>query len=114
MLPELMIHSVSNSSTLVDLKQGLDSTFMTITLDNEGFIINCNQNFLNTSQWTPKRVIGKTFWQLFPNTDESEKLQNKFGKLSLQVTYGMGTLKKSQKMGNPIGLINCNSYLFSY
>ncbi|MFJ6211590.1 EAL domain-containing protein [Lysinibacillus sp. NPDC092081] len=76
MLPELMINSVSSSSTLVDLKQGLDSTFMTITLDHDGFILECNAEFLKTSQWTPKRVIGKTFWQLFPENKESEKITN--------------------------------------
>ncbi|MFF2179498.1 EAL domain-containing protein [Lysinibacillus sp. NPDC058147] len=76
MLPELMINSVSNSSTLLDLKQGLDSTFMTITLDHDGFILECNAEFLKTSQWTPKRVIGKTFWQLFPDNKESEKITN--------------------------------------
>ncbi|MEY9980266.1 EAL domain-containing protein [Lysinibacillus sp. RC79] len=76
MLPELMINSVSSSSTLVDLKQGLDSTFMTVTLDHDGFILECNAEFLKTSQWTPKRVIGKTFWQLFPENKESEKITN--------------------------------------
>jgi len=76
MLPELMINSVSSSSTLLDLKQGLDSTFMTITLDHDGFILECNAEFLKTSQWTPKRVIGKTFWQLFPDNKESEKITN--------------------------------------
>ncbi|KOS63090.1 EAL domain-containing protein [Lysinibacillus agricola] len=76
MLPELMINSVSNSSTLVDLKQGLDSTFMTVTLDHDGFILECNAEFLKTSQWTPKRVIGKTFWQLFPDNEVSEKITN--------------------------------------
>ncbi|KOP69463.1 diguanylate cyclase [Lysinibacillus sp. FJAT-14745] len=74
MLPELMINFVSSSSTLVDLKQGLDSTFMTITLDYDGFILECNAEYLKTSQWTPKRVIGKTFWQLFPENKESEKI----------------------------------------
>lgn len=76
MLPELMINSVSSSSTLLDLKRGLDSTFMTITLDHDGFILECNAEFLKTSQWTPKRVIGKTFWQLFPDNKESEKITN--------------------------------------
>ncbi|CAM5413897.1 Sensor domain-containing phosphodiesterase OS=Lysinibacillus sphaericus OX=1421 GN=LS41612_20745 PE=4 SV=1 [Lysinibacillus sphaericus] len=76
MLPELMINSVSNSSTYVDLKQGLDSTFMTVTLDRDGFILECNAEFLKISQWTPKRVIGKTFWQLFPENEASEKITN--------------------------------------
>jgi PAS domain S-box-containing protein len=56
---------------LLDLKNGLLSSFMMVTLDQEGFIINCNPLFLKTSHWTPKRVLGKTFWQLFPETEES-------------------------------------------
>lgn len=73
MLPELMVTAISNSSTFVDLKQGIDTTFMTVTLDHDGFILECNSEFLKTSQWTPKRVIGKTFWQLFP---DNEKVTN--------------------------------------
>ncbi|MDM5231561.1 GGDEF domain-containing phosphodiesterase [Lysinibacillus pakistanensis] len=76
MLPELMINSVSNSGTLINLKQGLDNSFMTVTLDHDGFILECNAEFLKTSQWTPKRVIGKTFWQLFPDNEVSEKITN--------------------------------------
>ncbi len=59
---------------LTDLKNGIHQSFMTVTLDSDGFIIQTNQQFLRTSHWTPKRVIGKTFWQLFPTTDISEKV----------------------------------------
>lgn len=59
---------------LLDLKNGIHNSFMTITLDQDGFIIETNQQFLKTSHWTPKRVIGKTFWQLFPSSEESEKV----------------------------------------
>ncbi|QSB12123.1 EAL domain-containing protein [Lysinibacillus sp. FSL K6-0057] len=74
MLPELMTQAISHCSTFVNLKQGLDATFMTVTLDHDGFILECNNEFLKTSQWTPKRVIGKTFWQLFPDNETSEKI----------------------------------------
>lgn len=59
---------------LSDLKNGIHQSFMTVTLDQDGFIIQTNQAFLKTSHWTPKRVIGKTFWQLFPSTEASEKV----------------------------------------
>lgn len=59
---------------LVDLKNGIHQSFMTVTLDQDGFITQTNQSFLTTSRWTPKRVIGKTLWQLFPQNPESEKL----------------------------------------
>ena len=58
---------------LLDLKNGIHQSFMTVTLDRDGFITQTNQPFLKTSNWTPKRVIGKTFWQLFPKTEESDK-----------------------------------------
>lgn len=74
MLPELMTQAISHCSTFVNLKEGLDATFMTVTLDHDGFILECNNEFLKTSQWTPKRVIGKTFWQLFPDNETSEKI----------------------------------------
>jgi len=74
MLPELMTQAISQCNTFVNLKQGLDATFMTVTLDHDGFILECNNEFLKTSQWTPKRVIGKTFWQLFPDNEMSEKI----------------------------------------
>jgi PAS domain S-box-containing protein len=58
---------------LMDFRKGIHQSFMTVTLDQDGFITQTNQAFLKTSNWTPKRVIGKTFWQLFPNTPESNK-----------------------------------------
>ncbi|MEB2282308.1 EAL domain-containing protein [Lysinibacillus xylanilyticus] len=99
MLPELMINSISSSSTLVDLKKGLNSTFMTVTLDHDGFILECNNEFLKTSQWTPKRVIGKTFWQLFPENKESEKITNTIWRnLNIGQTW-QGEVEKVTKAG---------------
>lgn len=62
-----------SSQELSDLKEGLLSSFMVVTIDSEGFITNCNEKFLKTSHWTPKRVLGKTFWQLFPEAEQSKK-----------------------------------------
>ena len=59
---------------LIDLKSGIHQSFMTVTLDQDGFIIQTNQQFLKASHWTPKRVLGKTFWQLFPSSGDSEKV----------------------------------------
>ncbi|MFJ8514772.1 EAL domain-containing protein [Lysinibacillus xylanilyticus] len=101
MLPELMINAVSSSSTLVDLKQGLDSTFMTVTLDHDGFILECNNEFLKTSQWTPKRVIGKTFWQLFPENKENEKITNTIWRNLNNGHTWQGEIEKVTKTGQP-------------
>ncbi|MEB2301986.1 EAL domain-containing protein [Lysinibacillus xylanilyticus] len=99
MLPELMIDSVSNCGTLVNLKQGLDSTFMTVTLDHDGFILECNAEFLKTSQWTPKRVIGKTFWQLFPDNKDSEKIANTIWRNLNNGQTWQGEVEKVTKAG---------------
>ena len=56
---------------LASFKVGLDETFMVTYLDKDGLITYANPLFLKSSKWTPKRVIGKTFWQLFP--EESAK-----------------------------------------
>ncbi|MFE6166620.1 EAL domain-containing protein [Viridibacillus arvi] len=55
---------------LISLKSGLESSFMMLTMDQEGLINFANNNFLKRSKWTPKRIIGKTFWQMFPQTDD--------------------------------------------
>lgn len=54
---------------LESITNGLDKSFMLTYLDYDGFIIGCNNQFLKISHWTPKRVIGKTFWQLFPDNE---------------------------------------------
>ncbi|MFX3672971.1 MAG: EAL domain-containing protein [Paenisporosarcina sp.] len=56
----------TNGQELASLKMGLDQTFMLTYVDVEGLIIYANAQFLKSSKWTPKRVVGKTFWQLFP------------------------------------------------
>ncbi|MBS7345897.1 MAG: EAL domain-containing protein [Caryophanon sp.] len=58
---------------LESITNGLEKSFMLTYLDYDGFIIGCNNQFLKTSHWTPKRVIGKTFWQLFPDHEEIEE-----------------------------------------
>lgn len=72
-VPNEEIRYLDQQQQLVDLKNGIHQSFMTVTLDNDGFIVQTNPAFLATSHWTPKRVIGKTFWQLFPQSEEAEK-----------------------------------------
>ncbi|RUL52052.1 MULTISPECIES: bifunctional diguanylate cyclase/phosphodiesterase [Lysinibacillus] len=74
LLDDLVIRMDDTSQELIDLKNGLYSTFMVVTLDAEGFITHSNQAFLKASHWTPKRILGKTFWQLFPETVESAEI----------------------------------------
>ena len=86
---------------LKDLKKGIHQSFMTITLDYDGFIIQTNQAFLKTSHWTPKRVIGKTFWQLFPNTSEASKEAQAIWKTIQNGQVWQGEVQKITKDEQP-------------
>ncbi len=90
-----------SSTSLHDLKKGIQSSFMTITLDYEGFIINTNGAFLKTSRWTPKRVIGKTFWNLFPTDETSVKLAQSIWKTITNGNIWQGEAQKITKDGEP-------------
>lgn len=61
-----------NSQLYIDLYNGISKSFMIVNFDEDGFIISTNNVFLKKSGWTPKRVIGKTFWRLFPETEEGQ------------------------------------------
>lgn len=84
---------------LINLQNGIQSSFMTVTLDYEGFIINCNQQFLKTSHWTPKRVLGKTFWKMFPDTEASVKLSQSIWKTINNGHIWQGEVEKVTKDG---------------
>ena len=82
---------------LLDLKNGIHQSFMTVTLDRDGFITQTNQPFLKTSNWTPKRVIGKTFWQLFPKTEASDKTAQAIWKTLQNGNIWQGEVQKLTK-----------------
>lgn len=84
---------------LQDLKNGLLSTFMTVTLDHEGFIISCNPLFLKTSKWTPKRVLRKNFWQLFPEDEESQQIADTIWNTISKGKIWQGDVQKKKKTG---------------
>ncbi|MGE7020893.1 sensor domain-containing protein [Solibacillus cecembensis] len=86
---------------LIDLKNGIQNSFMTVTLDNEGFIVHTNPHFLTTSHWTPKRVLGKTFWQLFPSDDESVKEVQHIWKTLQNGNIWQGEVQKITKDEQP-------------
>lgn len=86
---------------LIDLKNGIQQSFMTVTLDQDGFIVQTNQHFLKKSHWTPKRVIGKTIWQLFPSTEESEKIVQNLWKTLKSGHLWQGEIQKITKDDQP-------------
>lgn len=84
---------------LFDLRNGIQSSFMTVTVDNEGFIVYCNPAFLKASNWTPKRVLSKTFWKLFPEKKESVKLSQTIWKTLNSGHIWQGEVEKATKDG---------------
>ncbi|BAQ09807.1 GGDEF family sensory box [Bacillus sp. OxB-1] len=55
---------------LPDLLHNLEQFYMVSRTDAEGVIFYTNKKFLDISKWTPKRILGKTVWQMFPETEE--------------------------------------------
>lgn len=84
---------------LIDLRNGIQSSFMTVTVDSEGFIVYCNQAFLKASNWTPKRVLGKTFWKLFPEKEDSIKISQSIWKTLNSGHIWQGEVEKITKDG---------------
>lgn len=94
-----IVKADDNQQELINLQNGIQSSFMTVTLDYEGFITSCNQQFLKTSHWTPKRVLGKTFWKLFPETEESIKLAQSIWRAINNGHIWQGEVEKATKDG---------------
>ncbi|QUG40360.1 EAL domain-containing protein [Psychrobacillus sp. INOP01] len=67
---------LSSFHELQIIKKGLSDSFMLLYIDREGLIMHANDKFLKKSSWTPKRVIGKSFWQLLPDTPENIAIGN--------------------------------------
>ncbi len=82
-----------------DIRRSLDHYYMVTQTDAEGLVISVNKNFLNVSNWTPKRVLGKTIWQLF---DDSEQAQGTVHTIWEQLQAGktwFGTAQKQKRTG---------------
>lgn len=75
------------------LKQ-LEQFYMISHLSFDGFITYTNERFLAISKWTPKRIIGKTFWQMFPETDEAQHFAQKIWKTIEGGQVWSGTAEK--------------------
>ncbi|WP_051508674.1 EAL domain-containing protein [Sporosarcina sp. D27] len=84
---------------LPDIRRSLDHYYMVTRTDAEGLVISVNKNFLNVSNWTPKRILGKTIWQMF---DESEQAQDAIHMIWDQLKEGktwFGTAQKLKRSG---------------
>ncbi|MBQ0138105.1 MAG: EAL domain-containing protein [Kurthia sp.] len=83
------------------LRSGLEDSFMMLSVDNEGLITSANTNFLKQSKWTPKRILGKTFWQMFPQTDVGTKQADKIWESLKNGRTWHGEVEQITKDGQP-------------
>ncbi|WP_042470501.1 GGDEF domain-containing phosphodiesterase [Bacillus ndiopicus] len=88
-----------DNDTLVHLKNSIMSYFMVVTIDFEGLITQCNDLFLKTSHWTPKRVIGKSFWQLFPKSSTGVQAAEEIWETLQKGNMWKGEVEKITKDG---------------
>ncbi|VDG98290.1 Oxygen sensor protein DosP [Lysinibacillus sphaericus] len=95
----MTISREQNDLGLPDIRRSLDHYYMVTRTDAEGLVISVNKNFLNVSNWTPKRILGKTIWQMF---DESEQAQDAIHMIWEQLKEGktwFGTAQKLKRSG---------------
>ena len=98
LIPQNQVYD-SKNQLYIDLYNGISSSFMIAQIDADGFILSCNNAFLKKSHWTPKRVIGKTFWRLFPETDEDQLIAKKIWNTISSGSIWQGDVEKSTKDG---------------
>ena len=85
---------------LSDILIGLEKFYMVTHFDRHGSITYTNKEFLQTSKWTPKRVLGKTLWQMFPDTPESQKQAHHIWYQLSQGNSWSGTVEKITRFGD--------------
>lgn len=88
-----------NSQLYLDLYNGISNSFMVTTIDADGFILSCNNAFLKKSGWTPKRVLGKTYWRLFPETEANQGQAKKIWDVLKSGKIWQGDVEKATKEG---------------
>lgn len=92
----------SDSSSFLELqllKKNLSESFMVVYLDREGLITHANTQFLKKSNWTPKRILGKSFWQLLPDTPDNMLVADNIMKILHRGERFQGTVEKTTKDG---------------
>ncbi|MCG7335027.1 EAL domain-containing protein [Sporosarcina sp. ACRSM] len=84
-----------------DIMKSLEQFYMVTRTDADGMITYANKNFLTTSKWTPKRILGKSFWHMFPETESG---QNQAHEIWVSLSRGktwFGTAEKMTRSGEP-------------
>ncbi|AXI01039.1 phosphodiesterase [Sporosarcina sp. PTS2304] len=83
------------------LVNSLDKFQLVIHTDGEGLITYANQNYLAVSHWTPKRIIGKSIWQMFSDRSENQEVINTIWDRLLIGKSWSGKVEKMSRDGHP-------------
>jgi len=86
---------------LPDIMKSLEQFYMVTQVDSEGSIIYTNKNFLETSKWTPRRVLGITLWQMFPQTVEGQRQAHAIWNSVTAGKTWFGMVEKITRLGKP-------------
>ncbi|MDS9472367.1 EAL domain-containing protein [Sporosarcina pasteurii] len=86
---------------LLDIIESLEQFYMVTHIDHNGSITYTNKAFLETSKWTPKRVLGKTLWQMFPNTEIGQQEATEIWEHVSNGKPWSGTVEKVSRVGDP-------------
>ncbi len=97
---ELNTYEPFHSSELTSVTQSLTEHFAIFRTDAHGLITYTNNNFLKLSEWTPKRVLNKSLWQMFPSTKEGQQQANDLWKRLLEGKTFFGNLEKMTRDGD--------------
>lgn len=84
---------------LPTLFEALEDFYMITHIDDEGAITYTNKLFLQTSKWTPKRVLGKTLWQMFPKTAIGQEQAQDIWTYVKSGKSWSGTVEKITRLG---------------
>lgn len=90
---------ISSNEELSSLAKGLEQQFLMVYLDLDGLITYANDSFLQLSKWTPKRIIGKSFWQLFPEDEEARDRADKIWETVRSGKTWNGVVEKAKRKG---------------
>ncbi|WP_432363506.1 EAL domain-containing protein [Sporosarcina sp. UB5] len=88
-----------NSTELPLVMDSLVEFLMVTRTDGEGLITYTNQNFLTSSKWTPKRILGKSFWQMFPDDERSQTVAHAIWKRLSNGKSWFGKVEKQTRHG---------------
>lgn len=86
---------------LPDIMKSLSEFYMVMHTDGDGIITFTNKEFLKTSKWTPKRILGRTFWQMFPETEKGQHQAHTIWSSIMSGNTWAGTTEKLARTGEP-------------